>query len=163
MESRSPVDRRSNDKVKVFFSYSHKDEAMRDELEAHFATLKSLGLIEAWYDRDIESGREFDSEIQEALSQSHLILLLVSPDFLSSTYCMSIEMKAAIERHRAGTARIIPIILRPCDWRDGILNKIVALPKDGKAITTWSNRDEAYLNVSNGVRTVVSTLRSRLL
>src|SRR3982750_501461 len=103
--------------VKLFFSYSHKDEALRNELETHLSPLQRQGVIESWHDRRITAGKEFDSEISRNLEDSQIILLLISSDFIASNYCYEEEMKLALELHKSGRARVIPVILRPCDWQ----------------------------------------------
>src|SRR5256885_13228643 len=102
--------------LSIFFSYAHEDEALRNELEKHLSILRWQGIITEWYDRDIHAGTEWEHEIDTHLDTAQIILLLISPDFLASHYCYSIEMTRALERHIAGGARVIPIILRPVDW-----------------------------------------------
>src|SRR5688500_12533021 len=97
----------------VLFSYSHADEELRNKLEVHLSMLKREGLVTAWHDRRITAGRELDPTINEHIESAGIILLLVSPEFLASEYCYEIEMKCALERHDAGDARVIPVILRP--------------------------------------------------
>ena len=94
----------------VFFSYSHADEALRDQLEKQLSMLKRQGVIETWHDRRIGAGEEFGSEIDSHVEEDDIILLLVSPDFLDSDYCYEREMLRAIERHDAGEAIVIPVI-----------------------------------------------------
>jgi hypothetical protein len=141
----------------VFFSYSHKDEELRDRLETHLATLKRQGQIDTWHDRRILGGDEFDGHISEHLEQADIILLLVSPDFLASNYCCDREMLRAMERHHAGQARVIPIILRHCDWHSTPLGKLQAAPRDGKPVQSWPDYDEALLDV---VLTIRAALRA---
>jgi hypothetical protein len=131
----------------LFFSYSHADESLRDELEKHLSGLRRHGVISSWHDRLITAGSDLDSAIDSFLNTSDVILLLVSPDFISSDYCYQREMTLALERHRRGEARVIPVILRPCDWQGLPFGKLLATPTDGRAITTWSNRDQAFLDV----------------
>lgn len=71
------------------------------------------------------------------------------------------EVAHALERHTAGSARVIPIIVRPADWHSAPFGALQALPTDGKAITTWSNADEAWLNVAQGLRRVLGEMRGR--
>ncbi len=139
----------------VFYSYSHKDELFREKLETSLALLKRQGHFSGWKDRDIDAGSEWKDEIDHALETSDIILLLVSGDFLDSDYCWSVEMKNAMARHDNGTARVVPIILRPCDWKTADFGKLQALPKDGKAVTLWENEDEAWLNIAEGLRRIV--------
>jgi hypothetical protein len=137
----------------VFFSYSHKDEALRDELEVHLAMLKREGAISAWHDRKILAGDELNGQIHARLSDAQVILLLVSPDFLASAYCYDVEMTRAMELHMEGRARVIPVILRPSDWQASApFAKLMAVPTDGKAITKWPDRDEAWLDVVKQLR-----------
>ena len=112
----------------LFFSYSHADEGLRDQLEKHLAALQRQGVIEAWHDRRIPPGDLVDASISEQLERADIILLLVSPDFLASNYCYEVEMRRALERHAAGEARVVPVILRPCDWQGTELGRLMATP-----------------------------------
>ncbi|MCD1125202.1 toll/interleukin-1 receptor domain-containing protein [Jinshanibacter sp. LJY008] len=136
----------------VFFSYSHVDEGLRDQLEKQLAMLKRQGVIETWHDRRISAGHEIDKAIDERINSDEIILLLVSPDFIASDYCYNIEMKNALRRHEAGDATVIPVILRACDWHHAPFGKLLATPRDGKPVTQWSDRDEAFLQVAQAVR-----------
>src|SRR5260370_30315226 len=102
--------------LELFYSYANKDERLRKELDNHLYNLKRSGLIVDWHDRDISAGTDWEQEIDSHLNTAQVILLLISPDFMASDYCFSIEMKQALERHEAGEARVIPIILKPVDW-----------------------------------------------
>ncbi|MBB5035572.1 toll/interleukin-1 receptor domain-containing protein [Prosthecobacter vanneervenii] len=136
----------------IFFSYSHKDESLRNELETHLAMLKREGLITSWHDRKITAGDEFAGVIDEKLNTAEIILLLVSSDFLASGYCYDIEVQQAMARHEAGMARVIPIILRPCEWTRAPFGRLLAAPTDGKPISKWADRDEAFLDVVRQIR-----------
>lgn len=136
----------------LFFSYSHKDESLRDELEVHLAMLKNEGAIDVWHDRKILAGDAFDGAIDSQMESADVILLLVSPDFLASRYCYDVEVRRAMELHQAGTARVIAVILRPCDWQATAFAKLLVTPTDGKPVTKWPDRDEAFLNVVKQIR-----------
>lgn len=114
--------------------------------------LKRKGVIETWHDRRIGAGNEFAGSIDQELERADIILLLVSPDFLASNYCYAIEMKRALERHEGGTARVIPVILRPCDWLDAPFGKLLAVPRDGKPVTKWPDLDDAFLDVVQQIK-----------
>lgn len=148
-----------NGVLDVFFSYSHRDEALRDELEVHLALLRREGAIRAWHDRRIGAGRKWEGEIARHLESANLVLLLISPDFIASDYCFDIEMTRALERHEAGEARVIPVILRPADWQTARFAKLQALPMDGKPVTTWPDRDSAFVDVVRGIRAALEDLR----
>lgn len=144
--------------IKLFFSYSHKDEKLRDELEKHLSILKRKGVISTWHDRKIDAGSILDKEIDENLKDSNIILLLISADFLSSDYCYDIEMNEAVKMHENNQAVVVPVILRSCDWTFAPFSKLMALPTDGKSITTWSDIDSAFMNVAKGIRNIATKL-----
>lgn len=143
--------------VKVFFSYSHKDEALRDDLATHLSLMKRQGVIEAWHDREISAGSESADEIDDNLNAADIILLLVSANFLAEDDCYDIVQRA-MERHTTREVRVIPIILKPTDWSDAPFAKLQPLPKNAKPVTTWQDKDEAFLNVAQGIRRVVEDI-----
>lgn len=144
--------------IKVFFCYARKDKLLREALESHLETLRRSGQITIWYDREILPGVEWKPEIDTHLDTAGIILLLVSPNFMRSNYCYGVEMRRALERHRAGDAWVIPIILRPVDWKETPIGDLQVLPANGKPITTWRNRDEAFQNVARGITQVTKLL-----
>jgi hypothetical protein len=138
--------------INVFISYSHKDEDLRNELETHLAALKRQGVIAPWHDRRIDAGDEFAGKISENLESADIILLLVSPYFIASDYCYEVEMKLAMERHERGEARIIPVILHPCDWHGTPFGKLMAVPTDGKPVSKFPNMHDAFFEVTKAIR-----------
>jgi hypothetical protein len=145
----------------VFFSYSHADEDLRNRLEVHLAMLERQGVITIWHDRRLPPGDEFDHGISEQLEIADLILLLVSPDFLASRYCYDVEMARALQRHRAGEARVLPVILRPCDWKSTPFGSLLATPTDGKPITKFTDYDDALLEVTNAIKSAIASGKPR--
>jgi hypothetical protein len=144
--------------VELFYSYCHRDEKLRDELDIHLAAMRREGVIVGWHDRMIAAGQEWKGQIDEHLNAAAVILLLVSPHFIESDYCHDVEMRRALERHDAGEARVIPVILRPVDWHQQPFARLQALPKDGKPVTKWPNKDDAFLDVARGIRAAVRAL-----
>jgi hypothetical protein len=141
--------------VDVFVSYAHEDEDLCDELRKHLTILEREGEIRSWHDRAILPGEAWGSAIDHRLNAADVILLLVSPDFMASKYCFDVELPRALERQKAGSARVVPIILRPADWSRAPFSELQLLPKDGRPVTSWSDRDEAFLNVQQGLRAVI--------
>lgn len=147
--------------LRIMYSYSHRDEPFKDELDAALAALRREGLIEVWHDRKILPGSEFDKDIVHALQDSDIIMLLVSKYFIDSDYCWGVEMKEAIRRHQNGSTTVIPIILKRADWKTSPFGKLTALPKDGKPIVEWQNADVAWGDVAEGIRRLVTAKRMR--
>lgn len=144
----------------IFFSYSHADEALRDQLEKQLSLLKRQGIIEVWHDRRIGAGQDFGKEIDRHVETDDIILLLVSADFLASDYCYDKEMARAMARHEAGEAIVVPVILRACDWHGAPFGKLNATPPDARPITQYPDRDQALLEVAKAVRAAAERLRS---
>jgi hypothetical protein len=145
--------------LRVFYSYAHEDAQLREELKKHLATIRRWGTIEEWYDRDIVPGQAFDGVIAERLEAADIFLPLISSDFIDSDYCFETELQRALEKHKAGALQVVPVIVRPVDWEQTPFRGLLALPKDGKPVTTWANRDEAWLDVAKGIRRVCDSIR----
>ena len=144
--------------IKLFYCYARKDKPLRDELEIHLSWLKRRYQLTNWHDHEILPGEEWEQAIDENLNTAHLILLLISPDFMASDYCFSKEMRRALERHTEGTCRVIPIILRPTYWEDAPFSSIQLLPTNAKPITSWPNPDEAFQDVVTEISRTIKDL-----
>src|SRR5260370_744302 len=144
--------------IKLFYCYARKDKNLRDELEKHLAGLKRRYHLTNWHDREILPGEKWEQAIDKHLNSAHLILLLISPDFMASDYCYGKEMHRALERHREGTCRVVPILLRPSDWKEAPFSSLQLLPTDARPITRWSNRDEAFQNVVTEISRTINDL-----
>ena len=146
----------------VIMPYSHADEDLRNELEKHLAALKRQGAITTWHDRRIAPGDELHGQISDQLDRADIILLLVSADFIASDYCYDVEMSRALERHHRDEASVIPVILRPCDWKQTPFGGLMAVPKDGKPVVEHSNLDHGFLEVAQAVRRAADAANTRL-
>jgi len=142
----------------VFFSYSRRDEELRIELEKHLKPLERAGMIECWHDRHITAGRCFDDDINEQIRRADIVLLLISPDFLSSDYCAEKEVTVALKHQSDGQCRVVPVILRPADWRSEF-GHLEALPTGGIAVTEWLDWDKAFLDITERIRDIVKEFR----
>ena len=142
----------------VFVSYSHHDEDLRAELVKQLANLQRQGRLQAWYDRVIEAGTDWNHEIERQLRSAQVILLLISPDFIASNFCYEREMQLALERHQQNQACVVPVLLRPTDWDGAPFSHLQVLPQDGWPVTLWENQDLAFFNVVQGIRRVVAAL-----
>ncbi|XGV96223.1 MAG: GUN4 domain-containing protein [Leptolyngbya sp. BL-A-14] len=153
------------DAIKIFYSYSRKDLDMRNALENHLSALREAGKISTWHDLELEAGTEWEPTILHKLDTADIILLLISSSFIASKYCYGTELKRAIARHEAGTARVIPIILRPCDWNHSYVpfSKLNVLPTHAKPITQWEDRDAAFAMVAQRIREAVDQLNAQKL
>jgi hypothetical protein len=149
----------SEEPVSLFIAYSHTDDLYRSKLGKHLEALRRTCNVQPWHDRRIVPGQHWETEIVRHLEHDPIILPLISADFISSDYCYGIEMKRAMERHELDDAIVIPVILRPCDWHSLPIGRLQAVPRNGKPVSTWSNRDEAMTDIVRGIRLQVDRLR----
>lgn len=147
--------------LKVFISYSHKDEDWRNALVAHLKPLERSGLISVWHDRQLLGGDRFDDVIDDKLEAADLVILLISSDFINSEYCYGKELARALEREHAGVTRVLPVIVRACRWKALPFGKLNAAPTDGRPITEWADSDAALDNVAEFVEQIARQGRSQ--
>jgi hypothetical protein len=147
--------------LKLFISYSHHDEGIKDELLKHLSPLKRLNLISDWHDRKIDAGENWGHAISDNLKKADIVVLLISIDFINSEYCYDVEMDVALDRQADGMATVIPVIARSCMWKSTRFAPFQALPTDGKAIVTWHDRDVALTDVADGIRQAAERILSK--
>jgi len=148
--------------VRLFISYSHEDEAYRESLCKSLSLLRRQGIIEDWHDRKIEPGADWSQEISSALANSRIVILLISMDFINSDYCYGNEMTEAIKMHEQNRAKVIPILVRTCDWNTAPFGKLNPLPTDKRPVKSWPDQDEAWTDVVKGIRRVIASLSGLL-
>ncbi|MCB0541024.1 MAG: TIR domain-containing protein, partial [Bacteroidetes bacterium] len=148
---------------KLFISYSHKDEILVSEFITHLAPLKNNGILKEWYDRKIDSGEQFQDDIDNNLENANIICLMISNHFLSSKACLE-EKNIALELRSNKGIRVIPIILSACAWMvHKELSGLLAIPTDGKPITSFKDSNAGWLDAINWLINVcksVSTIKS---
>jgi TIR domain len=127
------------DRTKIFISYSHRDGVWLDCVMEHLAALERWGLISAWSDTRIEIGSACEREIEGALGEAKVAVVLVSPSFLASRYIWEKEMPSIL-RHVDAGMELFPLIVRPCAWRlEEALAGRQARPADGRALSIGSD------------------------
>lgn len=147
-------------KASIFISYAHEDEGVKDDLLKHLMPLKRSKKISSWHDREIKPGENWALLISDNIGKADIIVFLVSIDFINSDYCFGIEMQMALERENEKTASVIPVIVRNCMWKDMPFARLLALPRDGKAIASWPDRDSALTSVAEGISEIVDRILS---
>lgn len=147
--------------LNIFCCYAREDRVLMENLRKHLKPLQRRGFITIWSDMDINAGDAWEDEIKRHLDSANIILLLVSPDFMDSDYCYSTEMERALERHTKKEARVIPIIMRPTNWKGAPFDTLQVLPTNAKPVTdrrSWLTEDEALNDVSEHFSTIVANL-----
>ena len=144
--------------IKVFVSDSHRDEPYcRVLLDTWLVQLTREKLIEPWTDHKLIPGDKWNERIRQALDEAELILFLVSQDFVASEYIHTQEYQRAIERERLNEVRLVPIILRRCDWT--LLSDWQCLPPGGMPVSKYADPDDAWFDVLSGIKKVIEHLQ----
>lgn len=148
-------------RARVFISYSSSDARLKDELLTRLKPMQiSAGLIECWHDRLITPGEEWDGIIKTELEQADVILLLVSAKFLASNYIHDVEIQKAVELAETNKAKLVPIVLEHCGWKEETFGRFNALPRKGKPIRDTSPQRNAWYEVEEELRALFKTLRN---
>jgi hypothetical protein len=146
-------DRIQSEPVQLFYIYAHEDEPLCELLENHLSLLRRQNVLSIWSARDIEAGEGLQEIVDKHLNTASVFLLLISPYFLASDHSYN-EMYRVLQRHEKGEARVIPIILRPCDWESAPFGSLQVLPRNGRPITTWDNPDQAFEDIARSLRAI---------
>lgn len=152
---------RISETVKIFFSLAPapQDENLFNELRKHLISLKRRGWIDMWYDSAISAGSNVQDIITSYMNTADIIVLLISADFFNSEQCFEVEMQYALGQQEA---HVIPVLLRPTEWRGFALEQYKLLPSNGEAVSIWDNLDSALKEVAEGIRTVVEKIKGQL-
>ena len=146
--------------VTIFSSYAHEDELLRNELNKHLSGLRRQGFITEWFDRQIVAGTDWAHAIDTHINTASVILLLISPDFIYSQKLNDGDVKRAMERHDTKEATVIPVLLLPtADLEEAPFGKLLSIPRNGKPVTQWSDRDAAFAEIAKEIRNVVEALK----
>ncbi len=161
---RAADEKASTEFIKIFISYAHQDEEFSDELQRYLSILRKQYSIQVWDYRMVLAGVNWRNEVLKNLSNSDIVLFLISADFFASNFSSGIEIQRAMQLHNLGVTRLIPIILRPVNWQETPLGQFVALPRNMVAITRWQNRDEAFKDIIKDLEDVIEEfIASKLL
>jgi hypothetical protein len=142
--------------LRGFYSYAPQDAEFLSELDSHLSGLRRQG-FEFWGVRELLAGDDREAELARRLEEAQLILLLISANFLASDSCYA-QLTRALERQRAGTAHVLPILVRQVDLLDTPLDGLDVLPEKDRAVKSWSDPDLAWKVVAQGIRAVAAPL-----
>lgn len=145
--------------LEVFFSYAHEDEALRNKLANHLKALERQRIISSWSGQDITAGEDSYDQVLSRINQADIILLLISEAFIASDFIWGVELERAMTLHSEKSVCVIPIILRPVDWEGLPFARLQALPRNSTPITSWTDQDQAFVDVAKGIRQVAEQLK----
>lgn len=143
-------------KTRLFISYSHVDTKYFEEFRKHLIVLERNGDLFSWHDRKLRAGDRLQEVIQENLGKSDIVCFLVSSDFLASTSAYRDEFETALHTLRKKNMRLVPIIVRSCNWERTPLSEFVAANIDGKPVSSADDPDRWWLDVSESISRIIA-------
>lgn len=152
VESKTSATASSGRRCRVFVSYAREDDRYRTRLAVHLAPLVRDGLIELWSDRAVAAGADWEKRILHELAAADIVILLVTPNFVASSYCFEKELPEALRRHAEEGVCILPVHVKSVDLVNLPFGRFQGLPTELRPITAWRDADEAWLQVARGVR-----------
>lgn len=141
--------------IKVVGCYASQDHAAWLELEGHLGPLKNSGLVTIWCEQQLEAGSLIEQERETHWKNADLILPLVSHHFFNASNGLDLRMQSTLQRYERAEIHIAPVLFSPCDYHRTSISELAILPVGGRAITQWTNRQNAYANVAKELRKVV--------
>lgn len=156
----SPTARAKKPVVRIFVSYGHTNAAAQEKLQIHLAQLKR-DEVQTWFDGDMHAGDRLDTEISRKLRAAHVFVALISPEYRHSHWCQ-LEYKRARGPRARNAMRVVVVIVRPCDWKVTAASELKVLPRDGRPISGWRTADDAFNDVTQGLRGAVRAVRAAM-
>jgi internalin A len=141
--------------IRVFISYSRKDGTLLDQLRAALVPYERMGKLQIWDDMLTEPGEEWEAQIVANLNRAEIVIVLLSNDFIRSSYCMEVELPRVLQRHEKGDCTMVPIVVRACAYEVLPIGKIQAILPNGKPVVENRNRDRAWLEVTKELDRVI--------
>jgi internalin A len=152
--------RSSLEPLKLFLSYSHKDEKYVDELRKDLKLMERNGLIRTWYDRALRAGEKWEESILRELNSADVIVCQLSRDFLASDFCVLNELDTAINRKMVGVVELVAYVLKDCGWKEvPRLKQFQVLPQDAKPLSDWNAKDKYWRAVAEGIQRVLEKMQ----
>lgn len=149
-------------KLKLFYSYCQKNDTERSKLEKHLNMLLQNNAIDGWYDGNIIPGEKWETQIDANLKEANIVVFLVTAEWIASEACQKEWETAKKWAERQSDKTLVPVIAKPCAWTDySDMKDYQALPKAGKAVSRWDDEDEAWLDVYEGIKNVITELKKK--
>ncbi|MCP4373512.1 MAG: TIR domain-containing protein [Deltaproteobacteria bacterium] len=151
------VNQEKKNNKSVFVSYSHKDAHWLERLEIHLKPLVRSGQLELWHDQKIQSGHLWKSEIDKALDNSSVAILLISADFIASDFIASEELPILLEKAEKNGTKIIPVIVSPSRFEESALSCFQSSNQPNKPLSMLSKQEAeaALVKVSRDVESAL--------
>jgi internalin A len=142
---------------RVFISYSHKDKRWLDDLTTHLKPYLREGTISAWSDEHIRPGSKWLNEIRQALAETRVAVLLVTPDFLASDFIHEHELTPLLTEAEAGGVTILWVPVRASSYLKSPIKDYQAVSDPERPLARMrAQRDEAWVEICRRIEQAVN-------
>ena len=142
----------------AFISYSHKDSVFVDRLRVHVKPLEQIYDFVIWDDSRIKPGQLWKDQISANLQSSHVIVIVMSADFLASEFVMTNEYPVAIKAAHDRGAHIIMIFASPCLYEDFEVSDFQAINSPEETLQDYqddnmgANQERIFVKAARSIR-----------
>lgn len=154
-----PISKNSMSQLpKIFIAYAREDASYLERFRKPLNVLRRNGHCRIFFDGEIIPGERWDDRLKAELHQADIFVLLVTDDFLDSDYINDVELPKALEKEKAGKAKVVPIILRPCMWEYTLLSQFQVVLHEGQPIETSGGYVYAVEQIARVIKQLKETL-----
>mgnify|MGYP000937358640 CR=1 FL=1 len=138
--------------LKVFVSASRRDDAARDALMVHLASLERQGAIRAWHAGRVLFGGNVHDEAGMELGRADVVLVLLSAHYLAGTEIETAPGRIEREKQERPSLRVTPVPISPCTWKNNaFLKELAPLPANGRAVSKHEDPDDAWTEITEAL------------
>lgn len=143
--------------MEICFSFADEDDHFYSKVKEHLGPLQRSKDIECWSHHNVKGGEVVDEQVRQHLERAPVIALLLSSAYLASDKLYS-DYEIALRRLKAGETKIIPILVRHCDYKKFLPGGVKILPADGQPIFGRPDPDEIYAAIISGIESVIQQI-----
>lgn len=143
----------------LYILYARADDSLCEELRRHLSVLVFTGEFSIWDGQGVAPGEDWQYLDAQQIEVADIVLVLLSADFFTSSYHYKTVLPKLLDRQRAGSCLLFPVVLRSIDLGGTVFEHLQMLPRDGRPIVLWENRDQAWITVVHAIRSAISASR----
>ncbi len=145
-------------RTKIFIGYSKEDEDSLALLKTHLRQLELAGVLDCWDESRTNPGQEWLPELQLALEEAKVAVLIISSHFLASKLANEVTLPILLPRAQIGGVSLLSVIVRPCLWESSPLSafKPVNSLESARKPLTAHQREEALVETARAVSDAIS-------
>lgn len=140
----------------IFISYSHQDREWLEKFQIALKPFIRNQAFKVWADEQIQTGDNWQKEIDDALDSTKVAVLLVTQNFLASDYINDVELKHFLAQSKKKNVVIFWIAVAQTNYEETPLNAIQCANQPSKPLKSLDENelDEAIVEICRKIKTV---------